>query len=357
MMSKNSERLIKGDHYITSPFGGRISPITGKYEGHLGTDYGTNGQKIPCYALEDGYIHIAHYAKSVGNYVFCEFPKLGMVGDYQHLDSFSVKEGEYVKKGQEIGIIGTTGDSTGVHLHFGLFPTEDFNKDWFQKRWVDFESYKLIDIVEPEPENINVDQLKIECDDTMYCRETPNGNILGLTKKGYYTILETSEEGGYVWCKIGTDNWVAVLEPYSKYVFKALEEENNENSINIPTPTETPLETPKNEYRYEIWTDKKKIELIKDTSLYNYETNEVIKNYKQGSTIKNIIGICYTKNEKYYITEYSFNNSKNTGFKIEECNLYEYETIDIYPKLEKDTLINLIRKIIEIIKKILKVGE
>lgn len=142
-MSKNSEKIIHGTHYVTSPFGGRIHPITGKYEGHLGVDYGTNGQKIPCYALEDGYIHIAHYANSVGNYVFCEFPKLGMVGDYQHLDSFSVKEGQYVKKGQQIGIIGTTGDSTGVHLHFGLFPTSDLNVGWYNKHWVDFESYTI----------------------------------------------------------------------------------------------------------------------------------------------------------------------------------------------------------------------
>lgn len=224
-MSKNSERIIHGTHYVTSPFGGRIHPITGKYEGHLGVDYGTNGQKIPCYALEDGYIHIAHYANSVGNYVFCEFPKLGMIGDYQHLDSFSVKEGQYVKKGQEIGIIGTTGDSTGVHLHFGLFPTSDLNVGWYNKHWVDFESYNLIEITEPVEENKDTDQLYVACDDTMYCRETPNGNKIGLTKKGFYNALETKEDGDYVWVKIAENNWVAILEPYSSYKYKYVEPE------------------------------------------------------------------------------------------------------------------------------------
>lgn len=233
------------------------------------------------------------------------------------------------------------------------------DKSWMgtKYKFLGFIYNPIYDIVNPEEENKNIDQLKILFDDTMYVRDNPNGNKLGLAKSGYYTILEIKEDSNYKWVRIGKYNWVAELEPYSRIVFKALEEQNNENSINILEGTETSLEVPKNEYRYEIWTDKKKIELIKDTSLYNYETNESIKNYKQGSTIKNIIGICDTGETKYYITEYSFNNTKNTGFKIEECNLYEYEMIDIVPKIEKDTIINLIIKIINIIKKLFKVGE
>ena len=188
-MSKNSELVIHGEHYITSAFGGRIHPITGVYTGHLGVDYGTHGKKIPCYSLDDGIVRIAKYGNGTGNYVFVEHPKLGIVSDYQHLDSFSVKAGQTVKKGQQIGIIGTTGDSTGIHLHIGIFPISDLNKGWYDKKWMDFEAYVI-----PSGELKSIDEIAKEVIDGKWKNYPERKTLLEAAGYNYSEVQKRVNE-------------------------------------------------------------------------------------------------------------------------------------------------------------------
>lgn len=104
---------------ITSKFGRRINPVTKKIEYHNGIDFRSpNG--TPVYALSDGIVLQVASDKSRGNYViiyhgndFCSL--------YQHLNSAKVQAGYYVKGGDLIGEVGSTGQSTGNHLHLETF--------------------------------------------------------------------------------------------------------------------------------------------------------------------------------------------------------------------------------------------
>ncbi|SHL33375.1 peptidoglycan DD-metalloendopeptidase family protein [Haladaptatus paucihalophilus] len=97
--------------YITSPYGAR--------PGHYAVDIGANGNiGEPIYAAHSGTVDVRAYeAGGCGNYL-----KIGHGNGYQtmycHLNSFDVVEGESVSRGQLIGGMGTTGNSTGPHLHF-----------------------------------------------------------------------------------------------------------------------------------------------------------------------------------------------------------------------------------------------
>ena len=141
-MSKNGKLLFRNyDPYITSPFGWRIHPIYHNNSFHAGVDYGTNGKKLNCYALENGKVVGTGFDKSCGNYVYVNYPRLNHNAIYQHLDSIKVKNGQSVNKDTIIGITGETGDATGIHLHFGWFPSANQNKAWNDKGWEDFEKY------------------------------------------------------------------------------------------------------------------------------------------------------------------------------------------------------------------------
>lgn len=105
------------NHYrITSPFGYRIHPIYGYRSFHRGIDIG-------CYyntkivAANDGVVIVAGWHYSYGNYVIIDHGgKKATV--YGHNTKLLVKVGQRVKKGQTISLSGSTGESTGPHLHF-----------------------------------------------------------------------------------------------------------------------------------------------------------------------------------------------------------------------------------------------
>ena len=99
--------------YLTSSFGYR--DFDRKF--HKGIDLGTNGSEIPVYAAESGTIVHAEYDGAAGNWVMIDHGD-GLVTKYMHFSHTFVKEGEQVTKGQQIGLTGTTGHSTGIHLHF-----------------------------------------------------------------------------------------------------------------------------------------------------------------------------------------------------------------------------------------------
>lgn len=106
-----------GGHF-TSFFGPRYHPISKvKREFHFGVDI-ANITGTPVYAAADGYVHSANFSSGgYGNRIRVTH-KFGYSSVYAHLHSIAVRNGQYVKRGQLIGRMGSTGRSTGPHLHF-----------------------------------------------------------------------------------------------------------------------------------------------------------------------------------------------------------------------------------------------
>lgn len=106
-----------GHYPVTSPFGGRISPISGKWEGHSGVDIGAP-YGTPILASSDGVVITAGFnTGGYGNYVVIDHGG-GIYTLYGHASSLSVSSGQVVSAGQQIANVGSTGWSTGPHLHF-----------------------------------------------------------------------------------------------------------------------------------------------------------------------------------------------------------------------------------------------
>ena len=101
---------------ITSPFGYRIHPIFKTQKYHSGIDIGApSGSQI--LAADSGTVTIAQYSSSYGNYVVINHGN-GNTTLYAHQSSMAVSVGESVSQGQVIGYVGSTGWSTGPHLHY-----------------------------------------------------------------------------------------------------------------------------------------------------------------------------------------------------------------------------------------------
>lgn len=103
---------------ITSQFGGRSSPTEGASTDHKGVDIGAStGSDI--LAAASGTVTISTYSVSAGNYIMIDHGG-GVSTVYMHCSSLLVSEGEEVTQGQVIAKVGSTGYSTGPHLHFGV---------------------------------------------------------------------------------------------------------------------------------------------------------------------------------------------------------------------------------------------
>ena len=103
--------------YITSTVGGRTSPGGIGSTNHKGTDIARVGYTSPVYAAKAGTVIVARRSRSYGNYVVISHGT-GNTTLYAHMSSIKVSVGTYVQQGQTIGITGSTGHSTGPHLHF-----------------------------------------------------------------------------------------------------------------------------------------------------------------------------------------------------------------------------------------------
>lgn len=107
--------------YITSRQGPRIHPITGEYKNHGGTDIGASyGTAI--WAADSGTVvrSADGWNGGWGNYVMIDHGN-GMQTLYAHMSSRAVSVGQTVSRGQTIGYVGSTGMSTGAHLHFEMY--------------------------------------------------------------------------------------------------------------------------------------------------------------------------------------------------------------------------------------------
>ena len=102
---------------ITSYFGGRSNPFGGyDYTWHSGLDI-ANYYGAPVYAAASGYVQQAGWYGGYGRYIRISHD-FGLQTAYAHMSSLEVSAGAYVKKGQVIGYVGSSGYSTGPHLHF-----------------------------------------------------------------------------------------------------------------------------------------------------------------------------------------------------------------------------------------------
>jgi murein DD-endopeptidase MepM/ murein hydrolase activator NlpD len=106
-------------HYITSTFGGRASPGGIGSTNHKGVDIGRVGYTTTVHAAKAGTVIVAQRSSSYGNYVVISHGS-GNTTLYGHMSSLKVSSGTYVNQGDAIGITGSTGHSTGPHLHFEI---------------------------------------------------------------------------------------------------------------------------------------------------------------------------------------------------------------------------------------------
>lgn len=101
---------------ITSPFGWRLHPVLGSSRFHSGTDFGAE-YGTPIYASDRGTVLFAGWYGGYGNAVVIDHGK-GLTTLYGHASQLSVSAGQVVQRGQAIAAVGSSGLSTGPHLHF-----------------------------------------------------------------------------------------------------------------------------------------------------------------------------------------------------------------------------------------------
>jgi murein DD-endopeptidase MepM/ murein hydrolase activator NlpD len=126
-MNRDDLRLALGELFmyplksarLSSPFGWRDDPISGERRHHAAVDLSAPlGTAVK--AAMEGKVTALSYDRTYGNFIILSHPG-GYQTMYAHLNSFSVKKGENVAQEAQIGTVGTTGYSTGPHLHFAIF--------------------------------------------------------------------------------------------------------------------------------------------------------------------------------------------------------------------------------------------
>lgn len=99
-------------NYISSPYGMRKGKM------HTGTDFAA-AAGTPVYAWKDGVVTIAKWSGGYGNFIEIKHND-NTISRYAHLSGYAIKNGQTVVKGQTIGYVGSTGNSTGPHLHLEI---------------------------------------------------------------------------------------------------------------------------------------------------------------------------------------------------------------------------------------------
>ncbi|GGL62233.1 peptidase [Streptomyces fumigatiscleroticus] len=105
---------------VTSPYGSRQHPLTGVTKLHTGVDFGApQGSQVS--AAKEGRVVFAAMTKAYGNRIVIDHGTIGgkrLETTYSHLSALQVSAGQSVETGTPIGLVGSTGLSTGPHLHF-----------------------------------------------------------------------------------------------------------------------------------------------------------------------------------------------------------------------------------------------
>jgi murein DD-endopeptidase MepM/ murein hydrolase activator NlpD len=115
---------------VTSEFGWRSDPFTGLKAYHNGVDLsGSKVEGTPIVAAYDGIVGQASYNSSMGNYIYLEHGD-GLRTIYLHASKLYVSKNDVVKKGDVIAAVGSTGRSTGAHLHFSVRLNGEYVSPW-----------------------------------------------------------------------------------------------------------------------------------------------------------------------------------------------------------------------------------
>ena len=113
---------------ISDDYGNRIHPILGTQQFHNGVDMAAPSGS-PILAAYDGEVIAATYSPTMGNYIMIDHGD-GLITIYMHASSLSVSQGTMVVKGEQIGCVGSTGRSTGPHLHFSVRLNGSYVSPW-----------------------------------------------------------------------------------------------------------------------------------------------------------------------------------------------------------------------------------
>ena len=116
---------LKSYSRMSSEYGWRKNPVTGVNKLHAGTDFAAPGG-TPIYAAASGYVQVAGWSSGgYGNYVIIYHGKMSDGNQYStlygHMRSVATSAGKYVQQGEIIGYVGSTGNSTGNHLHLEVW--------------------------------------------------------------------------------------------------------------------------------------------------------------------------------------------------------------------------------------------
>ncbi len=116
---------LKSYSRISSEYGWRKNPVTGVNKLHAGTDFAAPGG-TPIHAAASGYVQVAGWSSGgYGNYVIIYHGKMSDGNQYStlygHMRSVATSAGKYVQQGEVIGYVGSTGNSTGNHLHLEVW--------------------------------------------------------------------------------------------------------------------------------------------------------------------------------------------------------------------------------------------
>lgn len=176
---KLAERTFKrNDYKVTSKFGNRTHPVTGEVQSfHSGEDYGTQLQNWNVYAIEDGKVLASNSDATNGNYIWVSYPRLGKKAFYCHLHERFVSKGDTVNNDTVIGLVGNTGRSTAIHLHFGW-------KDLKTDKYEDPNKYNYIPldiVVEVKPIEVVKPQVtELKVGDKIWIKQTATTYSTGV---------------------------------------------------------------------------------------------------------------------------------------------------------------------------------
>jgi murein DD-endopeptidase MepM/ murein hydrolase activator NlpD len=119
----SAQLLLPVDGYVSSSYGMRFHPVYKRWSLHDGTDFGASCG-TPIRAAASGTVIATYYNSAYGNRVIMDHgyrQGVGLGTSYNHLSAYSTYPGQRVERGDVIGYVGTTGASTGCHLHFMVF--------------------------------------------------------------------------------------------------------------------------------------------------------------------------------------------------------------------------------------------
>ena len=293
---------------------------------HLAIDEGWHskkgGKNVPIYSASDGVVFDNFYYSDTGYGVTikCDVDNNTWFFRYIHMnEKSSLKVGAKIKRGDKVGIMGTTGRSTGNHLHFDVWKCpKNYSFNWNDRKKyavnpTDYvflfddqetgETTKGITKVVGTSKIVKRDTTKNQIEvvgSLLRVRKGAGTNqtILGYIDYGIYDYTETKEANGYTWYNVGF-GWVAYLKDdvilYKKEE-QSIEPEELENDINDLISEIGRLDTELEEKKQVI--EQQKIEIDKLTKELNncYNTSDFVANLKK--FVANETGSFYIKLEK-----------------------------------------------------------